>query len=108
MNKKEKVEQEIHKTLDQFEHAEQLPANPYFYTRVQARLEETRRQQNVFSTILKPSLLMALVAINISTVFLYFSESEQQDQTNTRQELLEILANDFKLDNEQNSIFIFE
>ncbi len=52
MNKKEKIEQKIRKTLDQFDHAEQLPPNPYFYTRVQARLEETRRQQNVICTIL--------------------------------------------------------
>ena len=67
MNKKEKIERDIQKTLDQFENVEQLPPNPYFFTRVQARLEETQKQQSVFSTILRPALLTALVAINLST-----------------------------------------
>jgi hypothetical protein len=108
MNKKEKIEQEISKTFEQFENAEKLPPNPYFYTRVQARLEEKQKQQNVFFAILKPALIIALLAVNMSTAIWYLGGSEQQDETNSRQELLEMLASDLKLDDEQNSGFIFE
>lgn len=108
MNKKEKIEQEISKTFEQFDRADKLPSNPYFYTRVQARLEEKKKQQNVFFAILKPALIIALLAVNMSTVIWYLGGTEQQDQTNSRQELAEILAGDLKLDNDQNSNFIFE
>jgi len=107
MNKKEKIEQEISKTLEQFDQAEKLPPNPYFYTRVQARLEEKKRQQNVFFAILKPALIIALVAVNMSTAIWYLGGTEQKDQTNSRQELVEILAGDLELDDDQNSNFIF-
>jgi len=108
MNKKEKIEQKIRKTLDQFDHAEQLPPNPYFYSRVQARLEEQRRQRSAFSAILRPALLIALVTINLGTAFWYLGGSEQNYQSDTRQELIEILAGDLKLDNKQSNLLIIE
>ncbi len=40
MNKQEKIQNEIDKTLGMFEKKESLPPNPYFYTRVQQRLNE--------------------------------------------------------------------
>ena len=108
MNRKEKIEQEINKTLEQFDQADKLPQNPYFYTRVQARLEEKQKQQNVFFAILKPALIIALIVVNMSTAIWYLGGAEQQDQINPRQELAEILADDFELDKDQNNIFIFE
>lgn len=108
MSKKEKIEQEIQKTLDQFENPEKLPPNPYFFTRVQARLEETRKQQSVMAAILRPALLTVLVAINLGTAFWYFSGDEQQVQIDARQELAEILQDDLTLENEENNIFIIE
>jgi hypothetical protein len=102
MNKKEKIEQEIRKTLNHFEHAEKLSQNPYFYTRLQQRLEE--KNKNIFDTVLKPALLTGLVAINLVTAVWYFSGDDQQVQSTGRQALLEILASDLQLDNEQNNI----
>ena len=104
MNKKENIEQEIQKTLEQFNQVDQLPPNPYFYTRVQARLEETRRQQTVLSAVLKPALLTALVVVNFSTAFWYLDGTIQTEQNETRQELVELLANDFNPDNNQTDI----
>ncbi len=108
MNKKEKIEQQINKTLDQFDHAEQLAPNPYFYTRVQARLEEQNQQRNVFTTILKPAFLTTLVAINIATAFWHISGNDQNYQTNSQQELTEILAGDLNLDQGQTDLFAIE
>ena len=104
MSKKEKIERDIQKTLDQFENVEQLPPNPYFFTRIQARLEETQKQQGVVSAILRPALLIALVAINLSTAIWYLSGTSQTEQIETRQEFVEILASDLKLENNQSNI----
>ncbi len=105
MNKKEKIEQEIRKTLDQFDRAEHLPANPFFYTRVQARLDEQRRKRSIYSTILKPALLTSLVVINLGTAVWYFGGSGQSD---SQQELIEILAGDLNLDENQTNLFTIE
>lgn len=108
MKKNEKIEQEIRKTLDQFDHAEQLPPNPYFYTRVQARLEEKHRQQSVLPVFLRVAFLTVLFAINFVTGVWYLGGIDQTYQTDTRQELAGILAADLKLDTEEGSIFLFE
>ncbi len=108
MNKKEKIEQEIDKTLAQFDNAERLPSNPYFYTRVQARLEEKQRPRRSFSAILKPVLFSTLVAINLTTAVWYLSVTSQVNQSETRQELLDILSHDLNLDNTQSNFLIIE
>lgn len=105
MNKKEKIEQEIQKTMEQFDNAEQLPPNPYFYTRVQARLEDSRKQHRILSAVLKPALFTILVAVNLSTAVWYMGSTDQTSQTDTRTELTEILAGDLKLDNNQADLF---
>ena len=108
MNKKEKIEQEIQKTLDLFDSAEKLPRNPYFYTRLQARLDERRRKRSIYSAILKPALLTVLVVVNLGTAFWYMSGGEQQYQTDSREELIDILAGDLNLDNQESDLFIIE
>ncbi len=108
MNKKDKIEQEIRKTLDQFDHAEKLPPNPYFYTRVKARIEEKNRKQGIFSTILKPALLTVLIALNLFTAAWYLGGSDQKEQTGSREQLIEILAGDLELENDQSNLFFTE
>jgi len=105
MSKKEKIEQEIQKTLQQFDNAEQLPPNPFFYTRVQARLEQSRKQHRIISAVLKPALFTIVVVINLSTAVWYLDSSDQISQTDTRSELTEILAGDLKLDANQENLF---
>ncbi|KAA3612658.1 MAG: hypothetical protein DWQ05_18590 [Calditrichaeota bacterium] len=108
MNKKEKIEQQIRETLDQFEHADQLPPNPFFYTRVKARLDERHQQSHVFFAILKPALLAVLVAMNLSTAFWYVSVDNQVTQVDSHQELIELLGSDLKLDNNQSNILDYK
>jgi len=105
MNKKEKIEQEIQKTLAQFDKAEKLPANPYFYTRVQAGLEESRKERHVFMAVLKPAFFTVLVVLNVTTAFWYMDNGEQISQTDTHSELTEILSSDLKLDTDQDNLF---
>ncbi len=109
MNKKENIESEIQKTMKQFELKEQLQPNPYFYTRVKTRLDERRsKPRKFYSVILQPALLTALVALNLSTAIWYFNSSEQYSETIKKTNLIDIFSEDFKIDNNQNSLNIFE
>ena len=104
MEKNKKIEQEIRRTLDQFDHPEQLLPNSYFYTRVQARLDERRRQRNVFQAILRPAFITALVVINLSTAVWYLIGGDQQDTTESREQLIYILADDLELDTDRSNL----
>ena len=105
MNKKGKIEQEVKKTLEQFEKAEQRPPNPFFYSKLKALLDERRKQQNVFSVIFRPVLVISLVVINMGTALWFCSSGNGIYQIDTRQELLKILSGDLELSNQQINLF---
>ena len=105
MNKNDNVEKEIQKTLDMFEQADSLPENPYFYTRVQARLDEGRREKPGLFAVLKPALLAMLFVLNLSTAFWYLGSSNETPQTSSRQELVEMLSGDFNKSSEKSDLF---
>jgi len=108
MNKKEKIEQEIQKTLDQFQRAEKLVPNQYFYSRILQRLDE-RNEHKVFSfATMKPALLTVLVVVNVVTSYWYFASGELIAQNSTRQELIEVLVADLNLENDQSNLFNIE
>ncbi|MFA7289967.1 MAG: hypothetical protein WC055_13905 [Melioribacteraceae bacterium] len=98
MNNKEKIEKQIEKTLEQFNNAEILPPNPFFYTRVEAKIKAKQKSSYVLTEVLKPAMLIVLLAINISTAVWYLSASEQQEES-SQSELIYLLSSDFKSDN---------
>ena len=108
MNNKEKIEEEIRKTLVMFEQKESLPPNPYFYTRVQQRIKEHSANNFTLWGFLKPALLSILLLINVGTFIWYFNSSEDYYATDTRQELIEILSSDLNLNTNQSNIFLAE
>ena len=108
MNKKEKIQSEIDRTLDLFDQKESLPPNPYFYTRVKQRLNEKSRKEFSFSAVLKPAFFTALVALNLTTAVWYTSSESLTSQTNTNIVLADILKSDFNLESKQTENLIFE
>lgn len=106
MNDQEKIEREINKTLEQFEKAERLPANPFFFTRVQQRINERSSKHPAIYGFLKPALVTGLLAVNILTFVWYFTVSNANDTTSSRQELIEMLSDDLNLNHDQNNIFL--
>lgn len=106
MNAKEKIKNEIEETLSLLEQSESLPPDAFFYTRLQAQLDARRHRRTVFAAVLKPALLVVLVAVNIGTAFWYINGSEQT--ATSRQELVELLADEFNVSTTQNSEFILE
>lgn len=105
MNREEKINQEIQKTLDSFNEVEVLKADAFYYTRLKARMRELESQQRKlekgdwFLGILKPVLILVLVALNIytATVFLI----GDKDTESSQEDLVALFAKDFALDSGQ-------
>jgi hypothetical protein len=101
MSRKKKIEKEVEKTLQCFEQAEKLADNPFFYTRVKARIEGRKApaRKNVWQfgwSVLKPAFLILIVALNILTVTIYFTSN--QSLTSDQDQLLQAFAQEFALD----------
>ncbi len=101
MNKKKKIEQEVEKTFRCFDHPEKLADNPFFYTRVKARIEKRGQQtdRNLWPfgwKILKPAFLVLIVVLNIFTITSYFTAD--QSKTSEHDQLLKTFAQEFALD----------
>jgi hypothetical protein len=108
MNRKEKIEEEVRKTLGMLDQKESLPPNPYFYTRVKQRINEQSGSKSKTIGFLKPALLTILLLINAATFIWYYNSTEDYYATETRQELIEILSNDLNLNANQNNLFLAE
>lgn len=108
MNRKQKIEQEVEKTLEQFERAERLPGNPYFYTRVQARLDESEpvKRKSLVPAVLKPVFLGVLVSLNVLTAVYFLSGSSAQ--TADRSDLLSEFAQEYGLEESDSDLFIIQ
>ena len=108
MKKQEKIEQEITKTLTQFEKAEVLQPNPYLFTRIQQRLNEKNKRRNYFPRALKPAFFSALLAVNIITTVWYLNAEDLNNSNNSKLKLIEILSGDFNLENDQSDFLLGE
>ncbi|MDX1699102.1 MAG: hypothetical protein R3250_00725 [Melioribacteraceae bacterium] len=106
--RKEKIQNEIDKTLGLLDQKESLPPNPYFYTRIMQRLDEKKRKEFSFSNILKPALFTLLLVLNLTTIVWYTSPEELTDQTESEIALVDVLKSDLNLDNDLSENLIFE
>ena len=107
MNKEEKIQQEIQKTIDCFDQAEPIKADSFFYTRLKAKMNrqtktswqwQARQWKSVWG-ILKPALLVWIVAVNIVTAVVFFTG--QNSSQNSRAQLLNEFARETMLDSNQ-------
>ncbi len=110
MKKKEKIEQEIEKTLSCFEKSERLEGDAWFYNRVKAEIDNPGHKRFGLQTIwpiLKPALLVLIAAINIFTISSYFASPETVQEVSREQMVIEF-AKTFSLNSTSNNLFIFE
>ncbi|RMG41168.1 MAG: hypothetical protein D6732_02755 [Methanobacteriota archaeon] len=105
MNRKKRIEQEVQKTLEQFQQADRLPPDPYFYTRLKSRLAEKQRKGEKLPVLLKPAFLTLLFLLNIITAGWYWSAVNTSTQTNARQELVTMMASEFRAQPENIELF---
>jgi len=106
-SKKVKIEEEIKKTLEQFDNAEKLTPDPYFYSKIQTSLKSEKENKKSFNTILKPALLIFLILFNLTILFLYSGNNELNETVNQQDQLEEILSGDLNINQTQQSI-LFE
>ena len=111
MKSKEQIEQEVMKTLQCFEQRESIECNPFFSTRVLARirsLEEEQRMRSlrkVFSLgYLRPALLALIVVLNITSAIIVFRGT--QTQTNVREQYLTAFADEYALNQQEYDVFL--
>jgi hypothetical protein len=108
---KDSIELEVRKTLDSFEHTDRLKTDPWFYSRLKARMnaeQASPKSSNIWGIVqhaLKPALLISLVAANI---FIATQVLIGDRQAVTHQEdAIVLFAREFSLDSHQyNPTFI--
>ena len=111
MKKKARIEEEVEKTLQCFETTEKVEPNPFFYTRLQAKIrsiEEKKEssKKSGLSLALRPALLLCLVVINLLSAVLVFRESDSQ--ADIREYYLTTFAEEYALkQDEQNEYDLF-
>ena len=107
MDRTKKIEQEIAKTLEEFDRVEQLPEDPYFYTRLQARLNSREKKNALFPRVLRPAIVTALLLLNIGTAYFYLNTGAGGETTSQRQELGQMMAEELSMQQAENNTFIF-
>lgn len=108
MDREQRIDQEVRKTLDQFERGERITPNPFFRTRIEARLrkrDEAKGWVLVFRA-LKPALLALLIACNIATatVLLRRGAGEGFD----RSDVVSAIGEELGLDRHAIDLFLTE
>jgi len=108
MEREQKIAQEVEKTLELLEHAERLRPNPFFFTRVQARIQQKKKKQfwQWLPVILKPVFLAMLLTVNIITAVYLLGADKIQTTSSVRSELKNEFAQEFGLQITANEFFI--
>ena len=105
MNRKEKIEQEVQKTLECINQAERLKSNPFFYTRLKAKIDDLHSQKQKIRGwefawgVLKPGLLLLIIILNIFTAILFLKNRD--NEYSSREQLLDAFAQELTLDSNQ-------
>ena len=63
MTQKEKIQQEIERTLQSLDHVKRAEANPFLYTRIRARIQKQQSSlwERTFSFMSRPMVALAIV-----------------------------------------------
>lgn len=85
MEKKQRIQEEVEKTLNSLEGIKRAEPKPFFYTRLQAKMEQKLRPKASPSWSVRPVYVFATLAIvlmlNVVTI-VTFTKSNQQPQQN--------------------------
>lgn len=98
---KESIDRQVEETLRRFDEIETIAGSPFFYTRLQARLEDRGTQKGgvipwiLSARALRPAFLALLIALNVVAGIRLFRESGHQSES--REENLVVLAGAYSL-----------
>ena len=106
MDREKKIQNEVNKTLDQFDQAERLKPNPYLATRIEALVREEQKEKswNLGWGLLKPALMLVVVAANILTVSAFLGYNSETPESNDK---VSVFAQEFGLETTVSDPFTF-
>jgi len=98
MKDKRHISEEVDKTLDSFEGIQRASANPFLFTRIQARLQKEEKNfwSQAFAFISKPTVAVAGVAIAIIINAVVLFESSSESPRNTQDDE-QVFASEYNL-----------
>lgn len=111
MNKEDRIEQEIAKTLACLDNIENIEAGPYFYSRLRAKLEtpvEPREHwyRRLFGMqLLRPAFLILLVVVNLITAVLVLQN--KSGSVDYRGEHLSAVAEEYSLHSTKDNDYLY-
>ncbi len=101
MDREERIKREVEKTLQCFEQAERLRGDPFFYTRLRARIDKLSGEQGGLRGwqgawgLVRTTSLVLLVALNIVTAAFYLKTDPLE--ADERSQLLSAFAQEYAL-----------
>jgi len=98
MKDKRHIQEQVDKTLDSLDGIQRASANPFLFTRIQARLqkEETNFWSQAFAFISRPMVAFAGVAIAIIINAVVLLESRSESVKNTQDDE-QVFASEYNL-----------
>ncbi len=98
MKQKTSISEEVEKTLQAFDNDVVLEANPFLFTRIQAKRQSHRNHGFALKLNLKSIALALLVIMNLITAVYYY---EWNAKKNLHERLVSNLKEDLKIDQSQ-------
>jgi hypothetical protein len=104
MEKRNKIEEEIERTMESLDGLEKLKANPFMFQKVQARIEE---EANEKLPILRPNFIAALVIIILlnSITLAYFYKDASNVTSSVKSESIQSISKEYNINTVYNIIY---
>lgn len=99
MKQKTSISEEVEKTLQAFENDVVLEANPFLFTRIQAKQQSSRNHGFALKINLKSIAFALIIFMNIATAVYYYKWNTEK---NLHERLVSNLKEDLKIEQSQN------
>jgi len=101
MTSKEKIQQEIEQTLQSLDGLKRAEANPFLFTRIQARMNKksSRWEERAFSFLSRPAIAVAIVVVVmvVNGWALWGNSASGSNETVTADTNVSELANEYNV-----------
>lgn len=99
------IEQEVEQTLQCLKPLKPLKHQPFFYRRLQERLEQEKNKKlrKISIRLLQPAIMILLALVNFGIVFLIWDNGDPKTQY--RDSRVTDFANEYTLEHEMNDPF---
>ncbi len=104
MEKREKIEEEIIKTMNSIEGLQKMKASPYMFQRVQARIEEEANERLPILRVNYVVALLIIVLLNVLTLAYYYKDANNS-KNSVNSESIELISKEYNINTGYNIIY---